>query len=100
MDLLLAEVPAQHALDLLQESHRDGAAHAAAVEREQALRAGVEQMAVAFALERRGHRPVLTLRLCCCGFCWWPSGDGCAIVWATPWHEPRVSAKAAERLQT
>src|SRR5262245_32638883 len=63
MDLLLAEVLAQHALDLLQESHRDSAPHATTVEREQALRARIKQMTVAFAFERRGHKPVLIIAI-------------------------------------
>src|SRR5262249_46970758 len=95
MDLLLAEALAQHALDLLQESHRDSAPHAATVEREQALRARIKQMAVAFAFERRGHKPVLTIAIVLLRIFW--AGDGCAIVWTTPWHEPRVSAKATDR---
>jgi hypothetical protein len=63
MDLVLAEVFAQDALDLLQERNRDGAAHATAVEREQALGSRIKQMAVAFALERGGHKPVLTIAI-------------------------------------
>ena len=57
---LLAVVLGQHRLDAFQERDRDGAAHAAAVERQDPLGAGTEQVAVAVAFEgfsRLGHWP-------------------------------------------
>ncbi len=61
---LLAVMLGEDLLDPLQERDRDGAAHAAAVEREDALRARPEQMPVAIARESRGavvHRWIVQL---------------------------------------
>src|SRR5204863_8443747 len=48
---LLAEALAQDRLDPLEEGHRDGAAYAAAVERQQPLWTGTEKMAIPFTFE-------------------------------------------------